>query len=1041
MERTVSSDELFVVPAERHVERLAREGRRAETRSSLRARLAAALLPDVRFADARETKLTLAVALEEAKARGAQLELFGASSGASEQGTDPLLATLRGRGGASWVRAVAAIDEAIGALRSRGATEAHLERVRGNGVAPARARTLAAAMRALDAALARTGARDGRLVGATLAPAIREAGPAAVARIVGARHVRARWLVAWDPQDLAWWRALDETLARAGGFARVVLPAFDKRLEGSRERDPLEVVADVVARHLDAAPETEIIAAVLGDLAPSTPSAPEPDAVSRVRLGRATSARDQARLVARLVRQALDARQARVERVAIAYPARDERTLVPLRRALLDEGVVFHDAAAASPAAAPVVAAALHALAAAESLDRVAVARLLRSGYVDGPRVLRAAFPEGAPDPQEADRLLARIARALETRATAAAEDAATRLVLTASGGERDGAAEAAVAKAVVDVLVRARGARTRGERVRAARGLFHELGLGARAGRGALGAFARDDAPSGVDGAERLALARDVRAWEALEEALDVYEQVAHRTGGAERPLDAEVFRLELAELLDKPMRLPNASRAGAVRVVPLSDLPGDALDLLVVLDANDGVLPRDTPPITLLSEAVETAVVRAARGAFAARHESELSARDLAALATSAAEAARIVIVTTAEEGPDAPASPSRVFVALEKAGAEPVSVPEEEPLLRIETALQTPAEIARRAARERVRESFFLDPARPEGDLVGLLSSSPAIAAVVAPELGSDERRPLAVTSLERFAQCPFKGYAHVVLAAREPEEQRELPDAREEGNLAHTALAAAFTATRDLWARRPRKAEEILERGLAAAEEVLGAAPGHAALRAVVRFRVRESVRAVLLRAIEDERWDFFLAEQSFGSRSRRTEESWPAFDVGGRLWLRGSIDRVDRAHGTGAVRVLDYKRSKNTVREASSQLGVTALQVPIYAAVAARQLGAHATGTYMPIQPRDLATETKSRASVEDRVTELVQRPPGGLSEIEERVLEIASAARAGRFVPLPVRESECTHCGVSGGCRKPRFAMAPADEVMEEKEL
>jgi hypothetical protein len=1033
VDRSVSSDELFVVPAERHVERLAREGRRAETLSSLRARLVAALLPDVRFADARETKLTLAVALEEAKARGAQLELFGPAPGAGADAADPLLVTLRGRGGASWVRAVAAIDDAIGALRSRGATEAHLERVRGAGVAPARARTLAAAMRALDAALARAGARDGRLVGATLAPAIQEAGPAAVAEIVGALHLRARWLIAWDPQDLAWWRALDETLARAGGDARVVLPAFDKRLEGSRERDPLEVVADVVARHLDAAPETEIIPAVLGDLVLSAPSALAPDAACRVRLARAANARDEARLGARTVRRALDAREARVERVAIAYPARDERTLVPLRRALLDEGVVFHDAAAAPPAAAPVVAAALQALDAAESLDRVAVARLLRSGYVDAPRVLRGA------DARDAERLLARVARALETRATAAAEDAVARLVLTASGGEREGA-EASAATVIVEVLARARAARARVGRVRAARGLFHELGLGARAGRGALGAFARDDAPSGVDGAERVALARDVRAWEALEEALDVYEQVAQRTGAADRALDAGVFRLELADLLDRPMRLPSASRAGAVRVVPLSDLPGDELDLLVVLDANDGLLPRDTPPISLLSDTVESAVARAARGAFASRQQSELAARDLAALAVCAAEAARIVIVTTAEQGAEAPASPSRVFVALERAGAEVISIPEDEPPSQIESALRVPSEIARRAARERAREAFFLDPARPESDLVGTLAPSPAIVAVVAPELGADERRPVAVTAIERFAQCPFKGYAHVVLAAREPEEQRELPDAREEGNLAHAALAAAFAATREAWARRPREAAEILERGLVAADEVLNASPGHAALRAVVRFRVRESVRAVLTRAIEDERWDFILAEQPFGSRSKRAGESWPAFDVGGELWLRGSIDRVDRAHGTNDVRVLDYKRSKNTVREASSQLGVTALQVPIYAAVAARQLGAPATGTYMPIQPRDLATETKARVSVEERVTELARRPLGGLSEIEKRVLELVSAARAGRFAPVPARESECTHCGVSGGCRKPRFAMAPGDEAGEEKD-
>ncbi|MDF2696323.1 MAG: ATP-dependent nuclease, subunit, partial [Labilithrix sp.] len=182
----MTTGELFVVPAERHVERLAREGKRGETRTSLRARLAAALLPDVRFADSRETRLTLAVALEQARARAGQLDLFGAG-GSSD---DPLLAALRGRGGASWVRAVAAIDEAIGALRSRGATEAHLERVRGAGVAPARARTLAAAMRALDETLAaaRQPARDGRLLGAALVPAIRDAGADAVSAVLGAHR-------------------------------------------------------------------------------------------------------------------------------------------------------------------------------------------------------------------------------------------------------------------------------------------------------------------------------------------------------------------------------------------------------------------------------------------------------------------------------------------------------------------------------------------------------------------------------------------------------------------------------------------------------------------------------------------------------------------------------------------------------------------------------------------------------------------------------------------------------------------------------------
>jgi RecB family exonuclease len=196
-------------------------------------------------------------------------------------------------------------------------------------------------------------------------------------------------------------------------------------------------------------------------------------------------------------------------------------------------------------------------------------------------------------------------------------------------------------------------------------------------------------------------------------------------------------------------------------------------------------------------------------------------------------------------------------------------------------------------------------------------------------------------------------------------------------------------------------------------------------------------VRESVRAVLTRAIGEEDWDFLSAEQAFGNG-----RPWPALEIAGSLWLRGSIDRVDRAHVGAAARVIDYKRSKSTVKSSSALLGETALQVPIYAAVVAHRLGVSATGLYLPVQPRDLAVEARTRAKPEERVSELARRAPGDApSPIERRALEIIKSAREGRFAPLPAKESECTHCDLSGGCRKPRFAMTPADEIEDsEKE-
>ena len=47
-------------------------------------------------------------------------------------------------------------------------------------------------------------------------------------------------------------------------------------------------------------------------------------------------------------------------------------------------------------------------------------------------------------------------------------------------------------------------------------------------------------------------------------------------------------------------------------------------------------------------------------------------------------------------------------------------------------------------------------------------------------------------------------------------------------------------------------------------------------------------------------------------------------------------------------------------------------------------------------------------------------------------------LELARSVRAGNLAPLPAKEAECTYCSVSGGCRKPRFAMAPDDDEEPE---
>ena len=1078
----MAPNELFVVPSERHVERLAHEGLHAETRTSLCARLAAALLPDLALMDARECRLVLGVALsddspppdpiergeapvldraEQGTSRHhgqGQLDLFGeatpaptarrvgaagARSSAPAAGApsrDPLLSAIRARGGASWVRMVTALDHAIALFRARNGTVEHLDRVgRVKGFLGTRARTLAIAMRALDARLARAGAQDARLVGTLVAEAIRHARAEDIEAILGARSLRSRWLLAWEPSDVAWWRALDDKLAPRGGGARLVLPTFDQPLAGGRERDPLEALADDLARGLDAPMESEAIAPVLGNLSGDLAECAASVDRSRVRVISASDSVAQARAVAAEVALALDGGAA-VERIAIALPILEERTLSPLRRALEEEGIVWHESRGPAPSAAPIVNAALLALDAATSLDRLVVARLLRSGWVDGARLTDAAG-------RDARRSLPRLARVLETSATAAGDDAVERFLRTASmrpargkGGRtdrhRDEAAaeeamDAAIAMKLASLFAGPRLARTRIDHVRAARSLWTALGMGARAGRGGLGAFGSDAVPRGVPAAERLAIARDARAWDALLAALDLHESAAARVGALDQAIDAASFRLELVELLDAAVSQPGAGRAAAIRIARLGDLAGDELELLVVADANDGILPRDDVHDALLSETLAEAIGRASRGEFVPPTSGALRARELSALAVSAAEAKDVVFVFSREDAVGAPLAASSVVNDLVRAGVA-MRATEATPPVR------SGVDVTLRVAREKERESFFLNPSRPLSDVVGDLAPPRAAARLLADETGGGERA-LAVTGLERFARCAFMGYAHVVLAAREVEQTRELPDAREEGTLVHEALAAAFVATKALWARRPRQRDEIVALGTAASDALLDRWQGHAALRTVVRLQVNDAVRAVLRAAVDDETWDFALAEQAFGARAATSWKSFTLDQEEVHLALRGSIDRVDLAHDGHAVRVIDYKRSKSTVTAAGSALGETALQVPLYACVASQELDLPASGAYMPTQAKDVAFESKPSSRAVQRMDELVARASASdLAEIERRALAIVASARSGALAPIPARESECRLCAVSGGCRKPRFAMAPTDDLDDE---
>ena len=207
---------------------------------------------------------------------------------------------------------------------------------------------------------------------------------------------------------------------------------------------------------------------------------------------------------------------------------------------------------------------------------------------------------------------------------------------------------------------------------------------------------------------------------------------------------------------------------------------------------------------------------------------------------------------------------------------------------------------------------------------------------------------------------------------------------------------------------------------------------------ASVPAVIAGRVLSTVAALLRVAAEDVEHRFYAAEQAFGEG-----DAWPPHVIDGparkdgdpetRVSLRGSIDRVDVSRDELRARVIDYKRRRTTIQKATRSLGVTSLQVPLYARVAARALGkVVGESGFLPTEPKDLSDVTPPKALLEAMRRVLAEED--GLAAIERRALDVARELRLGRFLPLPVDPQTCTHCSHHGACRKPRFTIEPDEE-------
>jgi hypothetical protein len=197
---------IFVVPTERHVERLTGAGYRATTLPALEERLLAAIAPELTVATRAEERAAIAALAPKLPGRGRVDPASAALVAACESALDDLAAF---------------VDELDPRRAPSIAGPAH-------GPRAARVRLLAALEAAMSTELARHGLVARRHVATRLAALCARVPPEALAAALGSHVLETRLLVDLSPRRLLLFKALDRKLGKVSGRATVCLPAFER---------------------------------------------------------------------------------------------------------------------------------------------------------------------------------------------------------------------------------------------------------------------------------------------------------------------------------------------------------------------------------------------------------------------------------------------------------------------------------------------------------------------------------------------------------------------------------------------------------------------------------------------------------------------------------------------------------------------------------------------------------------------------------------------------------------------------------------------
>jgi hypothetical protein len=865
---------------------------------------------------------------------------------------------------------VGALDAALGAARRAGLDANEIRRASGR-----RAGLLARLFERTGEMLAARALFDARALGWAAARALERdrAGELPSAVVVDG-------LFRLDPSHLAWIEALARKTAVTVRMPRAAPDALLATLEGRWHA-------------LERAPELELFE--LGLPADVTVVAARTDGA-------------EARAIARAAADAVRAGTP-PERIAIVLPEVDDGFREPLAAALDEARVAFHAATGRAPRSAPAVSAALAWLdLAAGPLYRDTLIDLLRTRAADP-----APFVEGATVSLRRHRALAlaeRLARIpvrtdrdgtllAEVLAAEIAKDADDRWILDAMFR---------IARLRAHLAEEA----TREQFVAQLTATWRAMGL-LEPPLSIVAALASAD-PTGRE-AELAAseLADHAAGIRSLLEASERVAAAAAALGVAGARVPTSRFRAELEAALPALVRAA-ARHPFALRIVRGSEVARLKTDLLIVARMNEQT-----------------------RGAA----ENEALADDRLPLLAAIDGARHLVVTRSVADADGRPTTPAPLFAELARERNT-----RQEPASRVHVAASALSargaelralalgaapeddDVRRRAAIERERLDFFLDPRTPASRFTGAIENG-ALRDRLRVAFGGTSAKPIAATAIERAAQCHFSAFAGAALGASSIDAIGEGLEPWQKGSIVHRALFIALDTIRRRSGQLDKAA--LVALGSAAAKKAIVREIGSPLYRAEVERALR-AVDAVLEWSLDDEA-DFRFAhgERSFGesrSAGARGDTSWPALVIGGTgesVYVKGRIDRVDFSPDGSRARVIDYKTG---TLPAWKDVGTVYFQPPLYAVVVLSQMGRlsvpEVRALYLDTSrrpPRPLPME-KSQVFTLD-----------AMRTAERRAAAVVVQLWNGKVAPRPADAAICGRCDARDICRRP--AAMPVDEL------